>query len=185
MKKELISITLALVSITVLAQTAAPTVAGMYSQTASGYTRMELATSSGFKTHGALKSGFTYGVAKIKGDWLYRGTSAAAQLASRPTFVLVSQIDVSTQAIALVRFDLKKDHRIAQYCEAGAWSGVTLENKNTIPLTVTRQPNTNNLSITTASDLPAGEYGIRWLRLLREVGGCVVRRYSLTVRREL
>jgi len=112
----------------------------------------------GFKTHGALKSGLTYGIAKVKGDWLYRGTSAAAQLTNRPTFVLVSQIDVSTQAIALVRFDIKKDHRVAQYCEAGAWSGVTVENKSTIPLTVTRQPNTNNLSITTASDLPAGEY---------------------------
>jgi hypothetical protein len=68
------------------------------------------------------------------------------------------KIDVSTQAIALVRFDVKKDHREAQYCEAGAWSGVTVENKNTIPLTVTRQSNTNNLSITTASELPPGEY---------------------------
>ncbi|MGB8060510.1 MAG: hypothetical protein WCF26_01270 [Candidatus Sulfotelmatobacter sp.] len=46
---------------------------------------------------------------------------------------------------------------ILVFCSAG-WSGVTLENKNTIPLTVTRQPNTNNLAITTASDLPAGEY---------------------------
>jgi len=158
MKKVPLSIALALVSITALAQTEAPRVAGMYSQTVSGYTRMELATSSGFKTHGALKAGFTYGIAKIKGDWLYRGTSAAAQVTNRPAFVLVSQVDVSTQAIALVRFDVKKDHRVAQYCEAGVWSGVTVENKDTIPLTVTRQPNTNNLSITTASDLPAGEY---------------------------
>jgi len=31
----------------------APSAAGMYSQSESGYTRMELATSSGFKTHGA------------------------------------------------------------------------------------------------------------------------------------
>jgi hypothetical protein len=159
MKKASLAITLALVSMTVFAQTAAPTLAGMYSQTASDYTRMELATSSGFKTHGALKSGFSYGIAKVKGDWLYRGTSAAAQLTTpRPTFVLVSQIDVSTQAIALVRFDVKKDHREAQYCEAGAWSGVKEENKNTIPLTVTRQPDTNNLTISPASDLPAGEY---------------------------
>jgi hypothetical protein len=104
------------------------------------------------------KSGFSYGIAKVKGDWLYRGTSAAAQLTNRPTFVLVSQIDVSTQAIALVRFDVKKDHRETQYCEAGAWSGVKEENKDTIPLTVTRQPNTNTLTITPASDLPAGEY---------------------------
>jgi hypothetical protein len=158
MRKTLLAITLALAGMTAFAQTAAPTLAGMYSQTASDYTRMELATSSGFKTHGALKSGFSYGIAKIKGDWLYRGTSAAAQLTNRPALILVSQIDVSTQAIALVRFDVKKDHREAQYCEASAWSGVKEENKNTIPLTVTRQANTNNLTITPASDLPAGEY---------------------------
>jgi opacity protein-like surface antigen len=158
MKKALLAITLALVGMTAIAQTAAPTLAGMYSQASSGYTRMELGTSSGFKTHGALKSGFTYGIAKVKGDWLYRGTSAAAQLTNRPAFILVSQIDVSTQAIALVRFDVKKDHRETQYCEAGAWSGVKEENKNTIPLTVTRQPNTNTLTIVPASDLPAGEY---------------------------
>lgn len=156
MKKGLLAITL--VGITVLAQTAAPTLAGMYSQTASGYMRMELATSSGFKTHGTLKAGFSYGIAKVKGDWLYRGTSATAHLTSRPTFVLISQIDVSIQTIALVRFDVKKDHRETQYCEAGAWSGVKEENKSTIPLTATRQPNTNNLTITPESDLPTGEY---------------------------
>jgi hypothetical protein len=158
MRKALLAITLALVCRTAISQTATPTFAGMHSQTSSGYTRMELGTSSGFKTHGALKTAFSYGIAKIKGDWLYRGTSAAAQLTNRPAFVLVSQIDVSTQAIALVRFDVKKDHRETQYCEAGAWSGVTEENKNTIPLTVTRQPNTNTLTITLISNLPAGEY---------------------------
>jgi|SRR5579872_1944095 len=158
MKKTLLAITLALVSGTAFTQAAVPTLAGMYSQTASGYTRMELATSSGFKTHGAIKAGFTYGIAKVKGDWLYRGTSASVQLTNRPNFVLVSQIDVSTQVIALVRFDVKKDRREMQYIEAGVWSGVTVENRNTIPLTVTRQPNTNNLTITSASDLPSGEY---------------------------
>ena len=158
LNKALRSITLALVSITTLAQTAAPTVAGMYSQAASGYTRMELATSSGFKTSGSTKAIFSYGIAKVRGKWLYRGTSASAQVSSRPTLVFVSQIDVSTQAIALVRLDVKKDHREAEYCEASVWSGVKEENKDTIPLTVTRQPNTNNLTITPASDLPAGEY---------------------------
>jgi hypothetical protein len=147
-----------IVGTTMFAQTTTPTLAGLYSQTASGYTRMELSTSSGFKTHGALKAGFSYGIAKVKGDWLYRGTSATAQLTNRPAFVLVSQIDVSTQAIALIRFDTKKDHREAQYCEAGVWSGVTEENRNTVPLTVTRVPNSNTLTITPASDLPAGEY---------------------------
>lgn len=158
MRKTLLTIVLTLVSMMAFAQTTTPTPAGLYSQTASGYARMELATSSGFKTHGALKAGFSYGIAKVKGDWLYRGTHAEAQLSSRPTFILVSQIDVSTQAIALIRFDTKKDHREAQYCEAGVWSGVTEENKNTVPLTVTRLPNSNTLTITPASDLPAGEY---------------------------
>jgi len=140
------------------AQTGTPTLAGMYSQAAPNYTKMELATSSGFKTHGALKAGFSYGIAKVKGDWLYHGTVASAQLTVHPTFVLVSQIDVSTQAIALLRFDVKKDHREAQYIEVGIWSGATEENKNTIPLTVTRTPNTNTLTITPVADLPPGEY---------------------------
>lgn len=136
----------------------APTAAGMYSQSESGYTRMELATSSGFKTHGAWKAGFSYGIAKVKGTWLYRGPHAVVQLTNRPTLILFSQIDVSTQAIALVNFEAKKDHREAQYCEVGVWSGVKEENKDIIPLIVTRQPNTNNLTITPATDLPAGEY---------------------------
>ncbi len=135
-----------------------PTAAGMYSQSGSNYTRMELATSSGFKTHGAWKAGLSYGIAKAHGTWLYRGPHAEAQLPDRPTFILISQIDVSTQAIALVRFETKKDHREAQYCEVGVWSGAKIENKDVIPLTVTRQPNTDNLTITPTSDLPAGEY---------------------------
>ena len=135
-----------------------PTFTGLYSQTASGYTKMELATSSGFKTHGALAAGFSYGIAKAKGDWLYRGEAAAAQAPRRPTFVLVTQMDVSTQSMALIRFDIKKGHREAQFCEARVWSGFSEENKNTIPLTVTRLPNSNTLTITPASDLPAGEY---------------------------
>jgi len=158
MKKLLLAITIALVNTTALAQAAVPTLAGMQYQTASGFTRMELATSSGFKTSGAAKAVFTYGIAKIRGKWLYRGTSASTQVSSRPTLVFVSQIDVSTQAIALIRLDVKKDHREAEYCEASVWSGVKEENKDTIPLTVTRQPNANNLTITPASDLPAGEY---------------------------
>ena len=140
------------------AQTETPAVAGMYSQSGSDYTRMELATNSGFKVHGAWKTGLSYGVAHTKGTWLYRGSHAQAQLGSRPTFRLVSQIDVSTQAVALVRFEAKKDHREAQYCEVNIWSGVKEENKDVIPLTVARQPNTNNLTITPTSDLPAGEY---------------------------
>jgi hypothetical protein len=58
----------------------------------------------------------------------------------------------------LIRLDVKKDHREAEYVEAGVWSGVKEENKDTIPLNVTRQPNTNNLTITPVSDLPSGEY---------------------------
>jgi hypothetical protein len=132
-----------------------PSLAGLYNQSSSGYVKMELATSSGFKTSGGAKAAFSYGIAKVKGKWIYNGSNAVAQLASHPVFVLVSQVDVSTQSIALVRFDIKKEHREAEYCEAGAWTGVQEENKNTIPLTVTRLPNTNTLTITPKSDLPA------------------------------
>jgi hypothetical protein len=136
-----------------------PTVAGTYYQAASGPSRLELATSSGFKTSGMAKAAFSYGIAKVKGKWLYRNPAAALQLADhRPVFTLVSLIDVSTQAVALIRLDVKKDQREAQYCEAGAWSGVKVEDQNIIPLAVTRIANTNNLTITPQADLPAGEY---------------------------
>lgn len=120
---------------------------------------MELATSSGFKTGGVAKSMVTYGIAKVKGKWLYRNPNAAAQLTDhRPVFVLVSQVDVSTQAIALIRLDVNKKQREAQYCEAGAWTGVKEEDKNIVPLTVTRIPDSNNLTIVPTADLPSGEY---------------------------
>lgn len=136
-----------------------PAQAGMYIRSASGYTRIELAYSSGFKTSGLGKSMLSYGVAKIKGKWLYKGPSAVAQFdGPRPTFVLVSLADVSAQVIALVKFDVKKDHREAQYCEASAWSGVKIEDRDTVPVSVTRMPDSNNLIITPAGDLPAGEY---------------------------
>jgi len=136
-----------------------PVQAGVYYQSSSDYARMELNTSSGFKTSGVGKSMLSYGIAKVKGKWLYRNPAAAIQLSDhRPVFVLVSQVDVSTQAIALVLFETKKDHREAEYCEVGAWSGVKEEDKSIIPLTATRIPNSNNLLITPASDLLAGEY---------------------------
>jgi hypothetical protein len=136
-----------------------PAQAGTWYQSSSGYTRMELATSSGFKTSGVAKSAFSYGIAKVKGKWLYRNPSATSQLTDHhPVFVLVSVIDVSTQAIALVRLDVKKNEREAQYCEAGAWTGVKEEDKNIVPLTVTRNPDSNNLTITPTADLPDGEY---------------------------
>lgn len=136
-----------------------PTVSGVYYSSTQAPTRMELATSSGFKTSGALGAAFSYGIAKVKGKWLYRNTTAAAQLPDRrPAFTLVSQIDVSTQAIALVKFDVKKDHREAQMCEASVWTGVKTENPEVIPLSVTRIPNTNTLTIVPQNDLPAGEY---------------------------
>jgi hypothetical protein len=53
-----------------------------------------------------------YGVAKIKRKWLYRNPCASPQLADRyPVFTLTSQVDVSIQAVALFRLDVKKDHR--------------------------------------------------------------------------
>jgi hypothetical protein len=136
-----------------------PTQAGTYYQSSSDFIRMELNTSSGFKTGGVAKSMFSYGIAKIKGKWLYRNSAALVHLSDhRPSFVLVSQVDVSTQAIALLPLETKKDHREAEYCEVGAWSGVNMENKSIIPMTVTRISNSNNLLITPVSDLPAGEY---------------------------
>jgi hypothetical protein len=136
-----------------------PTATGTWYQSSSGYVRMELATSSGFKTSGVAKSVFSYGITKVKGKWLYRNSNAAAQLSDhRPVFVFISQIDVSTQAIALIRLDVKKKEREAQYCEAGAWTGVKEEDKNIVPLTVTRMPDSNNLMIVPTADLPGGEY---------------------------
>jgi hypothetical protein len=136
-----------------------PTVAGTYYQSGSGPSRLELAISSGFKTSGMAKAAFSYGIAKVKGKWLYRNPAAALQLADhRPVFTLVSLIDVSTQAVALIRLDVKKDQREAQYCEVGAWSGAKVEDQNIMPLTVTRIANTNNLTVTPQADLPAGEY---------------------------
>ncbi len=158
--KNLIAFFILLTSIVSLAQEkTSPTATGAYYHASSGYTRLELATSSGFKTGGMGKAMLSYGVAKIKGKWLYRNPSASLQLADRrPVFTLISQVDVSIQAVALVRLDVKKDHREAQYCEAGAWTGVKEENINLIPLTVTRVPNSNNLTITAQADVPSGEY---------------------------
>jgi hypothetical protein len=139
----------------------APVIAGIYYQspTATSYVRMELATSSGFKTSGMLKGMASYGIAKIHGKWLYRNPVAAAQLSDhRPVLTLVSQMDISTQALALVRFDVKKDRREAEYCEVSAWTGINTGEKNVIPLTVTRVPNSNNLTIVPQADLLAGEY---------------------------
>jgi hypothetical protein len=136
-----------------------PSAPGVYTQSPSGYAKAELTISSGFKSSGVWKAAVSYGAAKIKGKWIYKGSSAITQLASRrPAFTLVSPIDISTQVVALVRFEIKKDHREAEYCEASVWTGVQMENKDTIPLTVTRIPNTNTLLIVPASDLPAGEY---------------------------
>jgi hypothetical protein len=146
-----------ILSLSAFAQTT-PTAAGLYYQSSGTNTRMELATSSGFKTSGTAKAAFSYGIAKTKGKWLYRNPAASAQVAHRPVFTLVSVIDVSTQSIGLIPFNVKKDHREAEYIEVGIWTGVKEENKDSIPLTVTRIPDTNTLTITPASDLPAGEY---------------------------
>ena len=139
--------------------TVAPTAYGLYYSSPSGPSRMELVTNSGFKTSGSTKAIFSYGIAKIKGKWLYRNSAANVHLSDRrPVFTLVSVIDVSTQSVTLLPFDVKKDHREAQYIEVGAWSGAKMEDKNVVPLTVTRIANSNNLTIVPQADLPAGEY---------------------------
>jgi hypothetical protein len=149
-----------LLSIAALAQEKpAPTAAGLYYSSSSGSSRLELATNSGFKTSGTAKAAFSYGIAKAKGIWLYRNPAAITQLPDhRPVFTLVSQIDVSIQAIALLRLDVKKDHREAIYSEIGLWTGTKSDDKNIVPVTVTRIPNSNNLNIAPQGDLPAGEY---------------------------
>jgi hypothetical protein len=136
-----------------------PTAAGLYYSSPSGPSRLELATNSGHKISGLAEAVFSYGIAKAKGKWVYRNPAAIVQLSDhRPVFTLVSQIDVSTQAIVLLRFDVKKDHREAQYIEVGVWTGAKTEDKNTVPVAVTRIPNSDSLTIVPQSDLPAGEY---------------------------
>jgi hypothetical protein len=136
-----------------------PITAGLYYSSPTGLSRLELATNSGLKTTGTAKSAFSYGIAKAKGKWLYRNSAATTQLSDRrPEFTLVSQIDVSTQAIALIKFDVKKDRREAEYMEFGVWTGTKIEDKNVVPVTVTRLPDSNNMTIAPQSDLPAGEY---------------------------
>jgi hypothetical protein len=53
---------------------------------------------------------------------------------------------------------VKKDHREAQYFEYGLWTGVKEQDKDVIPLIVTRITNSNNLTIVPQTDLSAGEY---------------------------
>jgi hypothetical protein len=71
MKKTIVTIAMLflLASVVSLAQDKpVPTVAGVYYQASSGLSRLELATSSGFKTSGVAKAAFSYGVAKVKGQ---------------------------------------------------------------------------------------------------------------------
>jgi hypothetical protein len=136
----------------------APVIAGIYYQSPTGYVRMELLAQSGFKTSGGWKVAMTYGAASIHGKWLYRGPSALTQLSDRrPVFVLVSPMENSTQSIALIPLAVKKDHREADSIKANAWGGVS-EGNSTVALTVTRTPNSNNLTIVPQADLNPGEY---------------------------
>ena len=155
----LLTLLTVLIAVALAQDKSVPTALGCYYSSPSGPSRLELATNSGFTTSGSTKAVFSYGIAKIKGKWLYRNPAAIAQLSDhRPTFTLVSQTDVSTQAISLLRLEVKKDHREAQYIEVGAWSGAKVEDKNVLPVSVTRIPNSNNLTIVPQNDLPAGEY---------------------------
>lgn len=160
MKRYITLLLTMLTSVVTLAQDKpVPTTVGLYYASPSGPSRLELATNSGFKTSGGAKAAFSYGIAKVKGKWLYRNPAAIAQLSDhRPVFTLASQMDVSTQAIALQRLEVKKDHREAQYIEVSVWTGAKVEDKDIVSLTVTRIPNSNNLTIVPQIDLPAGEY---------------------------
>jgi hypothetical protein len=99
----------------------APSTAGLYYSSPSGPSRLELATSSGFKAGGSAVFG------KVKGRWLYRNPAAITQLSDHhPIFILVCLMDVSTQAVTLLRLDVKKDLTAGEYLlmTNGPYTGV-------------------------------------------------------------
>src|ERR1017187_10810588 len=103
MKSKLIVIALAVIALMVMfvalsnaqqnnGPIIGPTRAGLYIISSSEYTKMELTTSAGFKTRGALATGLSYGIVKTKGNWMYRGESAATQATGSSIFVLVTPL---------------------------------------------------------------------------------------------
>jgi hypothetical protein len=137
----------------------APTKAGTYYLSTSGYSLLERVSSSGFKTNGKAKAMFSYGISKISGLWAYDKPTAALRVPdSKPKFYVVSVGENSIQDIVLLKkMDQKKDHREAEYCKAGAWTGVRLENKSGVPLDVKRTSG-GDITVTPTEDLAVGEY---------------------------
>jgi hypothetical protein len=138
--------------------TQVPTKPGTYYKSSAGYTLLERVTTSGFKTTGKGKAAFSYGIAKVNGLFIYNNPTAVLQLPDqKPNFLIITQGEISIQDIALVKMEQKKDHRESEYCKAGAWTGVRLENKSGVALNVTRTPD-GNITIVPVQDLPVGEY---------------------------
>jgi hypothetical protein len=160
MKRYLIVPVFLLATVSLLAQDkpAVPNQQGMFYQTPTGYTRAERIDSTGLKNSGVAKSAFTYGIAKAGVDITYANPNAILQLTDRrPVFVLVSQAEVSTQQIILVRFRQKKDRREIKKCNASMWAGINCSVEGRVPLNVDRDPS-DNLVITPTTDLAPGEY---------------------------
>ncbi len=135
-----------------------PTQPGTYFQSSTGYVRMERIHSNGTTTSGKAKAMFSYGIAKVGVEWTYNNPNAALQLSDRkPVFVLISQVETSTQDIVLTRFDQKKDHREMLVAQGSAWSGTKMGPKNTVQISVVRDA-AGSLIITPLADLPVGEY---------------------------
>lgn len=147
----------AVTGLAIAQQAPTPTAAGVYMKTADGYAQMERVTQSGFKTKGMAKVMFSYGIAKLDGVFIFKNPTAFLRITERkPTFLLVSPGEVSMQDIALVKMEQKKDHRESQFCKAGAWTGVKLENQSGVALDVARTP--IGITITPREPLEPGEY---------------------------
>jgi hypothetical protein len=155
----IILLNLALLSFGVAQDNAIPALPGTYYHaTPTTYTLMERVTTSGFKTSGKAKAAFSYGISKINGVFIYNSPTAALQMSNRkPSFLIIPQGEISIQDIALIKMEQKKDHRESEYCKAGAWSGVRLENKSGVALNVARTPE-GHITIVPVENLQPGEY---------------------------
>lgn len=135
-----------------------PAQPGMFFQSTTGYTRLERIDSTGLKNTGVAKSAFSYGIAKAGIDLTYANPNAVLQLTDhKPVFVFVSQAEVSTQQVLLVKFRQKRDCREIKKCKVGVWTGVNCSVEGQVPLSVVRDPS-NNIIITPTANLAPGEY---------------------------
>jgi len=104
------------------------------------------------------KSMFSYGIAKIGVDLTYFRPSAVLQLTERkPVFVLVSQTEVSTQQIILVKLRQKKDRRELKKVSGSVYTGIKDSVEGRVDVTAIRD-SSNNIVLTPVVSLDPGEY---------------------------